>query len=285
MPSFGNFWRTDGDKRKTKHRPPPKVINVREELYTVFTAPGVAKSPEHKHSTHVYIIFRHYDNMPSDKFTATISFRTMYNDHKGMKNIDLCPASEDADPLYDINGGGMTRVFVDSNTFMVKIGWVKRSEKRDKLYTEVANCLPFPIRGSTMDSEEWEELRAKGKSPRTNWVIKAIGVLKKSDIWESLPESQFRERHNELKKLKDNNLEADIESWIRRVDRARRNYSHDVHKYKSKLERIGPEPEESSQGKQAKYLDDIMNNVGVALYSPREEEFRRDLAQYRRRYR
>ncbi|CAD6449291.1 ab67fcfe-ef0c-499a-8b27-833b53dc2a08-CDS [Sclerotinia trifoliorum] len=157
--------------------------------------------------------------------------------------------------------------------FVCKIGWVQRNENRGMVYAKVAECLPFPVRPDTMDSVEWEELRMKGNS-RCEWISKAIGVLKKGEYWESLPVEQFRERHAEVKKMSGvGDFEDEKRAWKRRVDRATRHFDHsgDVLAYRETLKELGPEPGLSSEAKQARYLDKIMNDVGAALYSKHEE--------------
>ncbi|KAJ8062792.1 hypothetical protein OCU04_008049 [Sclerotinia nivalis] len=287
MPTFG-FWRAEekSSKSKKKHhdRPPPKIISIREKLHTVFHAPGVYVSPQNHYSTHVYLIFHRYDNMASGIFSATISFRTMYNDFKGMKTIDISPNSEEADVQFDINGGELRGVMGSRKIFMCKIGWVQRNENREMVYARVAECLPFPVRPDTMDSVEWEELRVKGNS-RCEWIVKAIGVLKKGDNWESLPVEQFKERHAEVKKLVGGgDYEDEKRTWKRRVDRVTRHFdqSGDVLAYREKLKELGPEPGLSSEAKQVRYLDKIMNDVGAALYSKHEEP-KKITDKYRRR--
>ncbi|ESZ92029.1 hypothetical protein SBOR_7595 [Sclerotinia borealis F-4128] len=300
MPSLGNFWRHDNNnnnnnnqaskKKRTKKpqppRPPPKIIHTRETLHPVFHAPGVYVSPQHHFSTHVYLIFHLYNRNTSGKFVATVSFRTMYNDFKGMKTLDISPCSEEADAQFDINGGEPNAVLGGKNMLMVKIGWVQRNEKREEIYARVAECLPFPVRADTMDSEEWEEVRAKGMNPRCEWVVKAIGVLRKAENWESLPVSQFRERHDEVKKLARNGDSDDEKrKWKRRVDRATRHFedSGDAREYREKLKELGSEPESSSEAIQARYLDKLMNDVGAALYSKDEEEPKKISYRNRRR--
>lgn len=207
----------------------------------------------------------------------------MYNDFKGMKTIDISPNSEEADAQYDINGGELKEVMGNRRIFMCKIGWVQRNENRGMLYAKVADCLPFPVRPDTMDSVEWEELRMKGNS-RCEWIFKAIEVLKEGN-WESLPVEQFRERHVEVKKVGGGgDFEDKKRRWERGVDRATRHfdYSGDALTYRETLKELGPKPRLSSEAKQARYLDKIMNDVGAALYSKHEEP-RKILDKYRRR--
>ncbi|TGO26788.1 hypothetical protein BPAE_0053g00420 [Botrytis paeoniae] len=232
MSHHEKFWRGDDDDKKGKKqaRPPARQYNERGPLHPVSHALGVNLSPEHKYSIHVYLIFHRFDNMPSGKFVATMSFRTMYNDFRGTKTVDFSPATEDADPLFDENGENLSGVMVAKREFMCKIGWVKRCEEKDRVYLRVANCLPLPIRPEEMKNEEWEEVRYKGSKSRTEWILKAITALKKDTLWERLPIEQFQARHKEVRKVE----------WKKRGA-------------------IGL--------RQASCLDEIMNDVGVVLYS------------------
>ncbi|CAD6441700.1 065d0869-f10c-4109-99b9-7c137176fe2e [Sclerotinia trifoliorum] len=250
MPTFG-FWRAEekSSKPKKKHRerPSSKIISIREKLHPVFHAPGVYVSPQNHYSTHVYLIFHRYEDMKSGLFSATISFRTMYNDFKGMKTVDISPNSEEADAQFDINGGEMKGVMGSRRMFVCKIGWVQRNENRVWCMRRLQECLPFPVRPDTMDSVEWEELRMKGIRD---------------------------ERHAEVKKMSGvGDFEDEKRAWKRRVDRATRHFDHsgDVLAYRETLKELGPEPGLSSEAKQARYLDKIMNDVGAALYSKHEE--------------
>ncbi|KAF7923961.1 hypothetical protein BELL_0740g00020 [Botrytis elliptica] len=259
MSHHEKLWRGDDDGKKGKKqaRPPARQYNERGPWNTVSHALGVYVSPWHKYSIHVYLIFHRFDNMPSGKFVATMSFRTMYNDFRGMKTMDLSPASEDADPLFDENGGDLSGVMVARRTFACKIGWTKRFEEKDSLYLRVAKCLPLPIRPEGpegMNDEEWEEVRPKGPRPRTEWVLEAIRALREDRHWESLPMKQFQARHDEVKEV---------------AGRKRRAF--------------GLRSRSSFDMEQARCLDKIMNDVGTVLYSKREEELEKNQRRHRKR--
>ncbi|TEY73163.1 hypothetical protein BOTCAL_0082g00140 [Botryotinia calthae] len=170
--------------------------------------------------------------MSSRNFDATMSFRTMYNDSRGMKTVDFSPASEEANPLFDKNGGSLSKVMVARRTFVCKIGWLKRTEEKERVYLKVQNCLPYPIRPEGMEDEKWEEVRSKGPESRVEWVLKAIEALREDKLWESLPIEKFKDRHYEVREVAG-----------------------------KKRDTI-----------QAKYLDNIMYDVGLALYCKRKGE-------------
>ncbi|TGO32180.1 hypothetical protein BHYA_0343g00080 [Botrytis hyacinthi] len=195
------FWRGDDDdnKRKKQTRPPARQYNEPGPMHPVSHAPGVNVSPEHQYSIHVYLIFHQFDNMAPGNFIATMSFRTMFNDFQGMKTMDFSPATEYADPLFDVNGGDLRGVMVVQRTFMCKIGWVKRDKGKEKVYSRIKNCLPYAVRPEKMTDKEWEERRVKGPESRTEWVLKAIRMLKGERHWEKLPEEQFKTRHKEVR--------------------------------------------------------------------------------------
>ncbi|EDN99332.1 predicted protein [Sclerotinia sclerotiorum 1980 UF-70] len=121
-------------------------------------------------------------------------------------------------------------------------------------------------------------------SPQNHYSTHAIEVLKEGN-WESLPVEQFRERHVEVKKVGGGgDFEDKKRRWERGVDRATRHfdYSGDALTYRETLKELGPKLRLSSEAKQARYLDKIMNDVGAALYSKHEEP-RKILDKYRRR--
>ncbi|KAM0304064.1 hypothetical protein ACHAO8_011457 [Botrytis cinerea] len=244
----------DARRRKKQARPPARQDNERKPLHTVNHALGLNVSPKHKFSTHVYLIFHQLGNMPSENFVATLSFRTMYNDFRGMKTRDYSPASEDADPLYDKNGKDLRGVMVAKWELYCKIGWVKRIFGKDEMYLPIVDCLPFPIRPNEMESEEWENVRSQGSESRTKWVLKAIEALKQDELWESLPYEQFKARHDEVRKVA-----------------------------RKKWKIVGTRPRPSLDTIQAKYLDEIMNDVGLTLYPKPKEEPKKIWDRYRRR--
>ncbi|TGO45791.1 hypothetical protein BCON_0365g00090 [Botryotinia convoluta] len=245
----------DHHNRREKYaRPPARQNNERGTLYPVNPALGVAISPGHKYSIHVYLIFHRFDNMESGNFVAKMSFRTMFNDFGGTKTLDFSPAAEDADPLYDKNGENLRGVMVARREFMCKIGWLKRIEGKEEVYLRIKDCLPLPIRPERMTNEEWEEMRVKGPGSRTEWVLKAIRALKEERLWERLPKDHFQARHDEVKK----------------VARKKRGV-------------IGLRRTPSFDTIQASSLNKIMNDVEEVLYPKDEEEPRNILGRHRRR--
>lgn len=210
--------------------------------------------------------------MPAGKFDATVSFRTMYNDFRGMKSMDISPCNEDADPQFDINGGDSAGVLEVERRFMIKVGWVARNERREKVLKKMAERLPFPIRGSTMDSEEWEALRAKGNNPRGEWVFGAMGVLRRSREWSRLQKDKFMEQRAKVKKLigKGGGDNEARRTWKRRADRARRRYEREggAGEYKWEMARLGPEPkgEGSEKDIDMRELDWLLKGLEEALY-------------------
>ncbi|KAF7941749.1 uncharacterized protein EAE97_006586 [Botrytis byssoidea] len=236
------FWRgedgNDDHKRKKQARPPARQYNERGYQPPVSHALGVNVSTEHHYSIHVYLIFHQFDNMAPGNFIATLSFRTMFNDYQGMKTIDFSPATEHADPLYDVNGGNLRGVMVAQRMFMCKIGWVKRELGKEELYSRFKNYLPYAKKPEKMTEKEWEEeRRVHGPEPRTKWVLEAIRKLKEERYWEELPKEEFKKRHKEVK------TEARM---IRGAIGSRRT---------------------SSDMERANRLDKIMTDVRVVLYS------------------
>ncbi|KAF7889360.1 uncharacterized protein EAF01_010853 [Botrytis porri] len=244
----------NNNRRKKQAHPPARQDNEGRPLYPVIPAFGVAISPAHKYTIHVYLIFHRFDNMESENFVATMSFRTMFNDFGGMRAVDFSPATEDADPLFDVNGGNLRGVMVAQRTFMCKIGWLKRIEGKEDVYLRIRKCLPCAIRSDSMTDEEWEERRVKGPESRTEWILKAVRVLKEQRLWETLPKNEFQARHREVIKV----------AWKNRgLISLRRNLSFDV--------------------KQARCLDKIMDDVGTVLYSKREEALEGNPGRHRRK--
>ncbi|TGO10370.1 hypothetical protein BTUL_0137g00270 [Botrytis tulipae] len=227
----------DDHKRKKQTRPPARQYNERGPQPPVSHALGVSLSTKHHYSIHVYLIFHQFDNMAPGNFIATMSFRTMFNDYQGMKTMDFSPATEYADPLFDVNGGDLRGVMVAQRTFMCKIGWVKRDLGKEEVYSRIKNYLPYADRPERMTDKEWEERRVKGPEPRTEWVLEAIRMLKKERHWEKLPEEEFKKRHKE----------------VRTVARMNRGATG------SRRTPFDMEP--------ANRLDKIMTDVRVALYS------------------
>ncbi|KAF5869075.1 uncharacterized protein Bfra_011617 [Botrytis fragariae] len=251
----GEDYDHDHDNRREKYaRPPARQDNEGRAWYPVIPALGVDISPAHKYTIHVYLIFHRFDNMESGNFVATMSFRTMFNDFGGMKTVDFSPATEDADPLFDVNGGNLSGVMVAQRTFMCKIGWLKRIEGKEEVYLRIRKCLPYATRPESMTNEEWEEMGVKRPESRTKWVLKAIRALKKERLWEGLPKNMFQTRHKEVIKV----------AWKKR-----------------KL--IGLRPKPSFDMEQARCLDRIMNDVGMVLYSEQDEEPKKIQDKYRRR--
>ncbi|KAF7950141.1 hypothetical protein EAE96_007436 [Botrytis aclada] len=244
-----------GNRRKKQARPPARQHNERGAWHKVHHAPGVSLSLKHKYSVHVYLIFHRFDNMDAGNFVATMSFRTMSNDYGGMKKMDFSPATEEADPLFDLNGGNLKGVTVTKREFVCKIGWVKRIEAKQEVYLRVGKCLPYAIRPETMNDEEWEEKRVKGPKCRTEWVLKAIRGLKKEKLWEELPMEDFQARHEEVRE-------------VVRKERAM----------------IGSRPNPSFETTHASRLDEIMYDVGVSLYRKHEEKPKKTPERHRGRW-